>query len=94
MLDSLLARFGVMQAAFERRSAEQQLAYASAFGVEDQLELERYDRFLHAGAAAAAGGDAPPFGAQFTRMQNDVAQLQLKQAKVKRAHLLKAAYLK
>ena len=93
MLDALLTRFGVMQAEFERRSAEQQHAYARAFGVQDQLELERYDRYL--GATAAPGGGATTlFSAQLHGMQESVAQMQLKRAKVKRAHLLRAAYLK
>ena len=95
MLDALLTRFGVMQAEFERRSAEQQHAYARAFGVQDQLELERYDRFLSATASprGVRGGPAT-FSAQLHGMQQSVAQMQLKQAKVKRAHLLRAAYLK
>ena len=46
-------------------------------------------------ARAGGGGDgAPTFGREVRRMQDGLAALQLKQAKVKRAHLLKAAYLK
>ena len=63
--------------------------------MQDQLELERYDRFLSATASprGVRGGPAT-FSAQLHGMQQSVAQMQLKQAKVKRAHLLRAAYLK